>query len=47
MLAPGGGSVPAIQEIPLPGTEMLEKELLHVNGKLPIIFVRGGKPRMI
>lgn len=27
MMVPGGGSVPAIQGIPLPETEMLEEEL--------------------
>lgn len=46
MRVPGGGCVPAIQGIPLPETEMLEEEPLYVNAKQPIIFVRGGKPRV-
>ncbi|XP_016136573.1 nuclear transcription factor Y subunit alpha-like isoform X2 [Sinocyclocheilus grahami] len=33
MMVPGGGAVPAIQRIPLPGTEMLEEEPLYVNAK--------------
>ncbi|XP_056629302.1 nuclear transcription factor Y, alpha, like isoform X2 [Triplophysa dalaica] len=33
MMMPGGGSVPAIQRIPLPGAEMLEEEPLYVNAK--------------
>ncbi|TRZ00980.1 hypothetical protein DNTS_010319 [Danionella cerebrum] len=33
MMVPGGGSVPAIQRIPLPGAEMLEEEPLYVNAK--------------
>lgn len=32
-MMPGGGSVPAIQRIPLPGAEMLEEEPLYVNAK--------------
>ncbi|XP_041952783.1 nuclear transcription factor Y, alpha, like isoform X4 [Alosa pseudoharengus] len=33
MMVPGGGAVPAIQRIPLPGAEMLEEEPLYVNAK--------------
>ncbi|KAG1933118.1 nuclear transcription factor Y subunit alpha [Pimephales promelas] len=33
MMMPGGGTVPAIQRIPLPGAEMLEEEPLYVNAK--------------
>ncbi|CAM4716660.1 unnamed protein product [Leuciscus chuanchicus] len=33
MMMPGGGAVPAIQRIPLPGAEMLEEEPLYVNAK--------------
>ncbi|XP_031421577.1 nuclear transcription factor Y, alpha, like isoform X12 [Clupea harengus] len=33
MMVPGGGTVPAIQRIPLPGAEMLEEEPLYVNAK--------------
>ncbi|ROL49200.1 Nuclear transcription factor Y subunit alpha [Anabarilius grahami] len=32
-MVPGGGAVPAIQRIPLPGAEMLEEEPLYVNAK--------------
>ncbi|XP_057213167.1 nuclear transcription factor Y, alpha, like isoform X2 [Triplophysa rosa] len=32
-MMPGGGAVPAIQRIPLPGAEMLEEEPLYVNAK--------------
>ncbi|KAG1933123.1 nuclear transcription factor Y subunit alpha [Pimephales promelas] len=32
-MMPGGGTVPAIQRIPLPGAEMLEEEPLYVNAK--------------
>ncbi|XP_062315964.1 nuclear transcription factor Y, alpha, like isoform X5 [Osmerus eperlanus] len=33
MMVPGGGTVPAMQRIPLPGAEMLEEEPLYVNAK--------------
>ncbi|KAM8753849.1 nuclear transcription factor Y, alpha, like isoform X7 [Sparus aurata] len=33
MMVPGGGAVPAMQRIPLPGAEMLEEEPLYVNAK--------------
>ncbi|XP_065103088.1 nuclear transcription factor Y, alpha, like isoform X7 [Paramisgurnus dabryanus] len=33
MMMPGGGTVPTIQRIPLPGAEMLEEEPLYVNAK--------------
>ncbi|XP_051911380.1 nuclear transcription factor Y, alpha, like isoform X3 [Hippocampus zosterae] len=33
MMVPGGGSVPTMQRIPLPGAEMLEEEPLYVNAK--------------
>uniref|UniRef100_A0AAY4B354 Nuclear transcription factor Y subunit n=1 Tax=Denticeps clupeoides TaxID=299321 RepID=A0AAY4B354_9TELE len=33
MMVPGGGTVPTIQRIPLPGAEMLEEEPLYVNAK--------------
>lgn len=33
MMMPGGGAVPTIQRIPLPGAEMLEEEPLYVNAK--------------
>ncbi|XP_051951097.1 nuclear transcription factor Y, alpha, like isoform X3 [Xyrauchen texanus] len=33
MMVPGGGAMPAIQRIPLPGAEMLEEEPLYVNAK--------------
>lgn len=33
MMVPGGGAVPTMQRIPLPGTEMLEEEPLYVNAK--------------
>uniref|UniRef100_UPI0037E98BE6 nuclear transcription factor Y, alpha, like isoform X5 n=1 Tax=Semicossyphus pulcher TaxID=241346 RepID=UPI0037E98BE6 len=33
MMVPGGGGVPAMQRIPLPGAEMLEEEPLYVNAK--------------
>ncbi|XP_062315961.1 nuclear transcription factor Y, alpha, like isoform X2 [Osmerus eperlanus] len=32
-MVPGGGTVPAMQRIPLPGAEMLEEEPLYVNAK--------------
>uniref|UniRef100_A0A8D3B9V3 Nuclear transcription factor Y subunit n=1 Tax=Scophthalmus maximus TaxID=52904 RepID=A0A8D3B9V3_SCOMX len=32
-MVPGGGAVPAMQRIPLPGAEMLEEEPLYVNAK--------------
>nr|XP_055024751.1 nuclear transcription factor Y, alpha, like isoform X2 [Misgurnus anguillicaudatus] len=32
-MMPGGGAVPTIQRIPLPGAEMLEEEPLYVNAK--------------
>ncbi len=32
-IVPGGGTVPAMQRIPLPGAEMLEEEPLYVNAK--------------
>lgn len=32
-MMPGGGAVPSIQRIPLPGAEMLEEEPLYVNAK--------------
>ncbi len=32
-MMPGSGTVPAIQRIPLPGSEMLEEEPLYVNAK--------------
>ncbi|XP_076859876.1 nuclear transcription factor Y, alpha, like isoform X2 [Brachyhypopomus gauderio] len=32
-MVPGGGTVPTIQRIPLPGAEMLEEEPLYVNAK--------------
>lgn len=32
-MVPGGGAVPALQRIPLPGAEMLEEEPLYVNAK--------------
>lgn len=32
-MVPGGGGVPAMQRIPLPGAEMLEEEPLYVNAK--------------
>lgn len=32
-MMPGGGTVPTIQRIPLPGAEMLEEEPLYVNAK--------------
>ncbi|XP_077370336.1 nuclear transcription factor Y, alpha, like isoform X6 [Festucalex cinctus] len=33
MMVPGGGTVPTMQRIPLPGAEMLEEEPLYVNAK--------------
>ncbi|CAI5647344.1 nuclear transcription factor Y, alpha, like isoform X4 [Oreochromis niloticus] len=33
MMVPGGGGVPTMQRIPLPGAEMLEEEPLYVNAK--------------
>ncbi|XP_028437676.1 nuclear transcription factor Y, alpha, like isoform X9 [Perca fluviatilis] len=33
MMVPGGGAVPTMQRIPLPGAEMLEEEPLYVNAK--------------
>uniref|UniRef100_A0AAY4CMF0 Nuclear transcription factor Y subunit n=1 Tax=Denticeps clupeoides TaxID=299321 RepID=A0AAY4CMF0_9TELE len=33
MMVPGGGSVPAMQRVPLPGAELLEEEPLYVNAK--------------
>lgn len=33
MVPGGGGTVPTIQRIPLPGAEMLEEEPLYVNAK--------------
>lgn len=30
---PGGGTVPTMQRIPLPGAELLEEEPLYVNAK--------------
>lgn len=33
MVPGGGGSVPTMQRIPLPGAEMLEEEPLYVNAK--------------
>ncbi|XP_014002870.1 nuclear transcription factor Y, alpha, like isoform X1 [Salmo salar] len=33
MMMPSGGTVPAMQRIPLPGAEMLEEEPLYVNAK--------------
>lgn len=32
-MVPGGGAVPTMQRIPLPGAEMLEEEPLYVNAK--------------
>lgn len=32
-MVPGGGGVPTMQRIPLPGAEMLEEEPLYVNAK--------------
>lgn len=32
-MVPGGGTVPTMQRIPLPGAEMLEEEPLYVNAK--------------
>lgn len=33
MMVPGGGAVPTMQRIPLPGAELLEEEPLYVNAK--------------
>ncbi|KAK1152706.1 nuclear transcription factor Y subunit alpha isoform X2 [Acipenser oxyrinchus oxyrinchus] len=33
MMMPGGGTVPTMQRIPLPGAELLEEEPLYVNAK--------------